>query len=291
MSSGIAFTIFGIDVFWYGIMYAVGFLLAYLYFQKYFNSSLMTEDNKDTAFIIMALSSLLGGRLFYTLVYSPSYYLQNPLDILRVMDGGMSIHGGLIGFVVGCYIVSRKYNLTLYKITDFFMLPAILAMAFGRLGNFINQELPGIPTNSMFGVVFSEVDNLNRFPYQLFAGFSSLIIFHVILYIKMFRTSREGVLTYLTIFLYSITRFFLDFMREPTTLFLNFPVGQWLSLVLIIVTGYMLYRLIILDGKHLNFKEEEKEEERGIELSKNNLKKLHKGKKYEKSKYKTKKNK
>lgn len=257
MSSSIAFTIFGVDIFWYGIMYAIGFLLAYLYFQKYFNSPLMNEDNKDTAFLIMALSSIIGGRLFYTFVYYPSYYFQNPLDILRVMDGGMSIHGGLIGFLVGCYIVSRKYNLTLYKITDFFMLPAILAMAFGRLGNFINQELPGIPTDSIFGVVFSEVDDLKRFPYQLFAGFSSLLIFHLVLYFKMFKILREGVLTYLTIFLYSTTRFFLDFLREPTTLFLNFPVGQWLSLVLIIVTGYMLYKLTILDTREVKLHKEQ----------------------------------
>ncbi|MCH8519201.1 MAG: prolipoprotein diacylglyceryl transferase [Nanoarchaeota archaeon] len=244
MSSGVAFSIFGIDVFWYGIMYAIGFLLVYLYFQKYFITSSMSEDNKDSAFIIIALSSLISARLFFTFFYFPMYYFENPLHILRVMDGGMSIHGGLIGFFIGSYIVSKRYNFSIYKITDFFMLPAILAMAFGRLGNFINQELPGIPTDSMFGVVFSEVDDLKRFPYQLFAGFTSLITFHIVLYLYMFKKLREGILTYITIFLYSIFRFLLDFMREPTTLFLNFPLGQWFSLLVIGISVIMIYKIL-----------------------------------------------
>lgn len=249
-NSAVAFTIFGLQVYWYGLVYVFGFLLSYYYFLKYFKAKNMSEDDKDWSFLILLISSILGGRLFYIMAYNPMYYLSNIVDIIKINEGGMSIHGGFLGFLVGSYIVSKKFNFSMYKITDFFTLPALIALSFGRLGNFFNQELVGIPTQSSIGMVFPEYDSLKRYPYQLFVGAKNLIAFQIILYLYVFKQLKTGVITLSGFLLYSVGRFFLDFMREPTTLFLSFPVGQWLSLVVIIISSYLLYLIYIDTTKY-----------------------------------------
>ena len=238
-------------MYWYGLVYVVGFLLSYYYFLKYFKAKNLSEDDKDWSFLILLISSIIGGRLFYVLAYNPVYYLNNIVDIIKINEGGMSIHGGFIGFLFGCYIISKKYDsISIYKLTDFFTLPALIALSFGRLGNFFNQELVGVPTQSTIGMVFPEYDSLKRYPYQLFVGAKNLFAFQIVLYLYMFKQLKEGVITLSGFLLYSIGRFFLDFMREPTTLFLSFPVGQWLSLIVIAVSSYLLYLIYIDTTKY-----------------------------------------
>ena len=274
MSTSVAFTIFGIDILWYGLVYSVASLFAYIYFLKYFNDSNLSESQKDVAFIIMLISALVGARLFYTLVYFPEFYLSNLGQILRVDQGGMSAHGSFVGLIIGCYIVGRKYNVPMFKFTDFFMAPGILALAFGRLGNLFNQELPGIPTDSRISMVFPEFDDVKRYPYQLLAGAKTLFVFHIVVYLQLFKSLKLGILTAFTAMMYSSSRFMLDFIREPTTLFLNFPVGQWLSLIMFIISVYYLYKLYYtnIGGDERSFFKSRYEEENIVHKNYNNNK-------------------
>jgi phosphatidylglycerol:prolipoprotein diacylglycerol transferase len=130
-----------------------------------------------------------------------------------------------------------------YSTSDFFALPLLLSLSAGRIGNFMNQELVGIPTQSGIGIVFPDYDNLERYPYQLFASFKNLVVFQIMLYLYMFKRLKTGVMTLLTIFLYSLGRFFLDFIREPTTIIFSFPLGQWISILFMAVTLYLLYKI------------------------------------------------
>lgn len=282
-NSAIAFTIFGFEVYWYGLVYVFGFLLAYYYFLKFFRTKDLSEDDKDWSFLILLVSSIVGARLFYTLAYNPLYYLTNFIDIFKINEGGMSIHGGFIGFLVGSYIVSKKFNFSIYKLTDFFTLPALIALSFGRLGNFFNQELVGVSTQSSLGMVFPEYDSLKRYPYQLFAGAKNLIVFQIIFYLYLFKQLKDGVVTVTAFLLYSLGRFFLDFIREPTTLFLSFPLGQWLSLIVIVISSYLLY-LIYTDTTKYKTKGFILILDKDNKNNKNNLnnKKEKKGKKYKK---------
>ncbi|MFP4401899.1 MAG: prolipoprotein diacylglyceryl transferase [Candidatus Nanoarchaeia archaeon] len=243
MSTAVAFTVFGFEVLWYGLVYSLGFLFSYLYYIKFFKHSQLSEDQKDTSFFILVFFSLIVARLAFCFFYFPMYYLQNPLEVLKIYEGGMSIHGGFIGFFLGCWIVRKKYNVSVYSISDFFALPSILALSVGRVGNFMNQELVGTPTNSGIGIVFPQYDDVARHPYQLYASFKNLVVFQIMLYVYIFKQLKAGVMTLSILFLYSIGRFFLDFVREPTTLVFNFPLGQWISIIIMIITGYLLYQI------------------------------------------------
>ena len=258
--TSIAFSLFGFNVLWYSLVYSIGSLLAYFYFSKYFNLEYkseknvkknklkiktlsISEDQKDTIFFTTLILSLLFARLIYCFAYFPEYYLLNILEIFKVWEGGMSINGGFLGFFISLFYFSKKYTVSIYKFTDFFMLPGLLALAFGRLGNFFNQELVGIVTSSSIGVVFPAVDELSRYPYQLFAGLKNLVAFEIILYLQLFKQLKTGTITLLSGMLYSSGRFVLDFMREPTTLYLGFPLGQWFSIIVFVVCSYLLWRL------------------------------------------------
>lgn len=243
MDSSILISIFGFEIRWYGLVYALGFLLSYWYFIKFFKDKHLNDDEKDSVFFIIAITSLIFARLTYCFAYFPEYYFFNPLDIFKIWQGGMSINGGFLGFFISIYILSKKYKFSLYKLTDFFILPGILALAFGRLGNFFNQELVGIPYTGTFSMVFEKYDDISRFPYQVFAGLKNLIAFEILLYLHLFKKLKTGALTLIAALLYSIGRFFLDFMREPTTYYLGFPLGQWFSLIIIIISSYLLYKL------------------------------------------------
>ena len=271
MDTSVAFSIFGIDILWYSLVYSIGSLCAYFYFLKYFSVPILdtnyqeninknkqkqtdkkihtqiyrelTQEEKDSIFFVTLLISLLFARVFYSLAYFPNYYLSNPLEIVKVWQGGMSINGGFIGFFLSLWYFSKRYRISIYSFTDFFMLPGLLALAFGRLGNFFNQEVYGIPTTSSIGIVFPAVDELSRYPYQLFVGLKNLIVFEIILYLQLFKKLKPGAITLISGILYSSGRFILDFMREPTTLYFGFPLGQWLSLIIFIICSMLLFKL------------------------------------------------
>lgn len=258
--TSVAFSLLGFDILWYSLVYSIGSLFAYVYFSKYFTleykseekikknkiktkMSFINDDQKDIIFFTTLIVSLLFARLIYCFAYFPEYYLFNLIEVFRVWEGGMSINGGFFGFFISLFYFSKKYNVSIYTFTDFFMLPGLLALAFGRLGNFFNQELVGIVTTSSIGIVFPAVDELSRYPYQLFAGIKNLIAFEIILYLQLFKTLKTGTITLLSGMLYSSGRFVLDFMREPTTLYLGFPLGQWFSIIVFVTCSILLWKL------------------------------------------------
>lgn len=230
-------------LYWYGLMYVLGFLFSYVLLSYLRKDSLLSKDQFETAFLWIMISSVIGGRIGYILFYNLPFYLSNPEFILRVDMGGMSIHGGLLGAALGVFFLARKFKKSFYELSDFFVLPAGFGLAFGRIGNFINQELIGTTTNSPFGVRFESVDNALRHPYQLYASAKNLLIFHVLLYLKLFKQMKPGILTLYFILLYNLGRFILDFYREPTISLGIISLGQVLCLVFILVSSYFLWKL------------------------------------------------
>lgn len=232
MLESIAFSFFGFDVRWYGISYAISFLFSYFfvtYFAKEFG---FKKEFIEDVFLYVMIWSVFCGRLFYVLFYNSIFYFHNPFEIIAVWHGGMSIHGGIFGAFAVLYYFSRKKNIELLKLTDLFVLPAGLGLAFGRLANFINQELVGKVTNSQAGIVFPLYDNNARWPYQLFEGFKSLIVFEILLFLYFFKKLKTGTLTGIFLVLFSFGRFFLDFLREPDILVFGIiSLGQVLSLI------------------------------------------------------------
>ncbi len=243
MINRIAFEIFGISIYWYGITYSICFLLSYFFIIHYCKYYKIKKEQIENIFFYVMIFSVIGGRLGEIIFYNLTYYISNPLKIFAVWEGGMSIHGGIIAGVLTLYYFSKKYNIEFLKLTDLFAIPLAAALAFGRLANFINQELVGTPTNSSIGVIFPEVDNQTRWPYQIFAAAKNMITFQILYSAFIFKKLKPGIITSLFLILYSFGRFFVDFIREPTTDLGIISLGQLLSLIFGFIGIYILIKI------------------------------------------------
>ncbi|MBW3021299.1 prolipoprotein diacylglyceryl transferase, partial [Candidatus Woesearchaeota archaeon] len=145
----VAFSLFGLEVYWYGIIFVLGFIIAYFFVQylvKERNLSISRKD-VDDFFLWFIIAVLVGARLIYVFVYNPWFYLSNPLHILFFWKGGLSFHGGLIGAVVAGIVFCRLKKIHFYDIADILVIPVALGLMLGRIGNFLTGALWGSVTD------------------------------------------------------------------------------------------------------------------------------------------------
>ena len=225
---------------WYGLMYLVGFGLAFWLGRlriKRAQSGCVTHAVLDDLLFFGVLGVVLGGRLGYVLFYKPDYYFVHPLEIPAVWHGGMSFHGGFLGVLVAVWWVARKHALRWLEVTDFLAPLAPLAFAAGRLGNFINGELYGRVTDVPWGMVFQTGGPLPRHPSQLYQFALEGVLLFAILWIYSARPRPMGSVSGAFLLGYGALRFTAEFFREPDDflglLALNLSMGQWLSLPMI----------------------------------------------------------
>ena len=217
-------------VHWYGLMYVVGFL-AFLFLGKYRArkpGSPITPDQVDDILFYGALGVVLGGRLGSVLFYNFGQFLEEPLMLFRIWEGGMSFHGGLIGVSFAAFLLARKFGLPLLKVSDFIAPLVPLGLCAGRIGNFINAELWGRPTDGPWGMIFPNVDNLPRHPSQLYqAALEGLALF-IILWLFSKKPRPMGAVSGLFLVGYGIARFIVEFVRVPDE-HLGFVAFDWMS--------------------------------------------------------------
>ena len=223
---------------WYGLAYIVGFALTFWYFwQAARRGSVrnLTTEALEHLLAALVLGVLVGGRVGFVLQH-PHQRLSDPLVIVRLWEGGMAFFGGLAGVLIAFCWVSWRHRLRFLEMTDIAVFPAALSLALGRLTNFINAELVGIPTGAAWGVIFPSVDRAARHPYQLYAFASHLALFGMLLFVKRrfpgWVQDRAGRLSYLFLALYGALRFVTDFYRADETYLGPFSTGQWVSLLL-----------------------------------------------------------
>ena len=194
----------------------------------------------------LILGIILGGRLGYILFYNLSYYLQNPFDILKIWQGGMSFHGGLIGVIIVTIWFGKKNKQNPFFYLDIVSIVAPIGIFFGRIANFINSELYGLETNLPWGVKFIQIDNISRHPSQLYeAFFEGIILFLILIFYKKKGFLKiPGLISSLFLIFYSIFRFIIEFFRVPDEhlgyLFLNLTMGQLISLIFLLGGSYLL---------------------------------------------------
>ncbi|MBR9700243.1 prolipoprotein diacylglyceryl transferase [Candidatus Woesearchaeota archaeon] len=234
-----------IELRWYGLVYALGFLLAYFILKRLASEEKLgwfnKKDSEDLIFWLIT-GSILGARLLYVLVYNPLFYLANPLAIFMVWEGGLSIHGGLLGAVIAVMIYARRKSIPFFQISDVLVLPLALVIVFGRVANYMNGELWGTLTSASWCVDFGDGC---RHPSQLYEAAYSLALFVILLVMRETKKLKEGTLTWIFFLLYGFFRFFVTFFRalDPTDPgILGLALGQWLSLALIAAAGYALLR-------------------------------------------------
>ncbi len=248
----VIFSLGPLQVRWYGLMYVLGFLAAYLlvrYQAKKFHWQELDAhiDNLNLAII---LGVILGGRLGYVLFYNPGYYLQHPLEIFATWQGGMSFHGGCIGVLLAGFLYCRRTGLDFWKGADVYVVTVPIGLGLGRIGNFINGELYGRTTELPWGMIFPGGGLLPRHPSQLYEALLEGVLLFVMLWTVKEKTWQQkklwphGTMVVLFLILYGSIRFCVEFVREPDPqlgeVLLGLTMGQLLSLAMI-VSGLLLY--------------------------------------------------
>ena len=202
----------------------------------------------DDLITYLILGIIIGGRLGYVLFYNLNYYSNNLIDILKIWQGGMSFHGGLIGVIVASIWFSKKNDQDPFIYLDIVSLVAPVGIFFGRIANFINSELYGFESNLPWAVKFIQIDNLYRHPSQLYeALFEGLILFLILLYLKKKNFAKNpGFISGLFLFIYSIFRFCIEFVRVPDEqlgyLVLGLTMGQIISFIFLIIGIYLIIK-------------------------------------------------
>ena len=232
------------DIRWYSLAYIAGFIIGSIII-KYLNKKLLNIlSNKqiDSFFIWSILGVIIGGRVGYVLFYQTSYFFVNPIYILKIWTGGMSFHGGLIGIIISMYLFCKKNNIQFFYLSDLVSIVAPIGLFFGRIANFINNELYGKITNFSFAMIYPEIDLQPRHPSQLYEAFLEGIILFIILLTYFNKTKSDptiGKISGLFLILYATFRILIEFLREPDShiglIFNIASMGQILSIPLIII--------------------------------------------------------
>ncbi|MDA9731008.1 prolipoprotein diacylglyceryl transferase [Candidatus Pelagibacter sp.] len=242
----VAIQIFSLEIRWYSIAYIIGILIGWYLSKKYFISKREIREKFDDYLTYVILSIIIGGRLGYVLFYNFGYYLSYPLDILKIWQGGMSFHGGLLGIIFITVWFSKKNNHNPFHYLDIISIVAPIGIFFGRISNFINSELYGTVTSVPWGVKFAQIDNLYRHPSQLYeAIFEGLVLFLILLIFKKRNfLDLPGVISGIFLALYSFFRFFIEFFRVPDEqlgfIIFNLTMGQIISFIFFIVGIYLI---------------------------------------------------
>jgi len=235
---------------WYGLMYLLGFgLFLWLGKQRIKQLKRTGWDEKllDDLLFFGVLGVILGGRLGEVLFYHPGYYFSHPLEIFAVWRGGMSFHGGFLGVLITMALFAHKRKIEWLMLMDFIAPLVPLGLGAGRVGNFINAELWGRPTDVSWGMVFPNVDSLTRHPSQLYEFALEGIALFTLLWIYSSKPRPVGATSGLFLIGYGSFRFLAEFTRNPDDgifglMTFGISMGQWLSLPMVIIGIVMMIR-------------------------------------------------
>ena len=244
---------------WYGLMYVLGFAASYLLvrYQLKQRSFPELQENFENLNIALIISMIIGARLGYVLFYNPAYYLSRPLEIAATWSGGMSFHGGAIGLVVGSWWFCRRKGIPFFKVADTYIVTIPIGLGLGRLGNFINGELFGRPSELPWAMIFPGGGPLPRHPSQLYEALLEGLVLFLLLWTLRDRPYQghrlwpHGSLLALFFTSYGILRFGVEFTREPDAhigLIGPLSMGQILSSLMIVAGLLLWYRLVKKGG-------------------------------------------
>ncbi|GMR15741.1 MAG: hypothetical protein BMS9Abin31_0028 [Gammaproteobacteria bacterium] len=226
---------------WYGLLFASGFFIGFHIMRWVFSREGKSLATIDTLFIYMALGAVAGARLGHILFYDPAYYLANPLEILKIWQGGLASHGGVVGMLIAMYVYAKKTaEISFLWLLDRMTLVIALGSFFIRSGNFFNSEILGIPTTVPWAIVFSRFDSLPRHPAQLYEAAVYLLLFVLLsyLYMKHREKLKPGFMMGLLMVIIFGSRFLIEFVKVPQESFapiLNLNMGQWLSIPVVLL--------------------------------------------------------
>lgn len=242
----IIFSIGPLAIRWYGMMYLLSFVGGYFMMVHVcrLRQYPLNRDAVADLLFYAVIGVVAGGRLGYTLFYHPAYYLTHPLEIFYIWEGGMSFHGGLLGVLFVLLWFAWRRAIPLLQLGDLTVAAVPIGLGLGRIGNYINGELWGRPTDLPWGIVFPGAGPELRHPSQLYEAFLEGFVLLLVIYVLHRLGVRRGVPVAVFLLGYGVARFSVEFFREPDThlgfLWGGATMGQLLSLPMIVVGGMML---------------------------------------------------
>ncbi len=235
---------------WYGLMYVLGFLAGYFLIQKQDRSremGLVGNTAQDLIFYL-AIGLIVGARLGYIFFYDYNEYmtyLKNPLEIIATWHGGMSFHGGLLGAIIACGWFCRRRKLPFWGVIDSVAVATPVGLGLGRIGNFINGELLGLPSNVPWAMIFPEGGPIPRHPSQLYEALMEGPVLLILLWWLRKKRFRDGMMLVFFLLFYGVMRFFLEFFKEPDPqigyLLSYFTMGQILCITMILASLLLFF--------------------------------------------------
>lgn len=235
----IAISLGPLQIHWYGLMYLVGFLAAWWLARRRAHRLGLSADAVETLIFYCVMGVILGGRLGYALFYGLDKLADNPLWLFKIWEGGMSFHGGFVGVLVAALVFARKQHLHFFQLTDFIAPLVPIGLGAGRIGNFINYELPGRVSDVPWAMVFPNMGPAPRHPSSLYEfALEGVVLFGVLWWFSR-HPHQNGTTSGLFLLLYGVFRFSVEFVRLPDSQlgFIAFDwmtMGQFLTLPMII---------------------------------------------------------
>lgn len=248
------FSIGGLEIRYYGLVYVLGFIVAFFYLRYLVDRKKLDLDRDELYDLIFynILGVFVGSRLFHCLVWERSYYLAQPIKILYFWEGGMAYHGGLLGVALATYLFWRRRRIrervSFARLGDCLSVPAVFALALGRISNFINGELPGTVTNVSWCVNFPRAEGC-RHPQVLYAALKRFIILGWLIFLERKR-HKDGFVLWNMITLFGLGRLFIDFFRDDPR-WLGLTMGQHLSLIMLVLGVIVLLKYYRKDLKRM----------------------------------------
>lgn len=258
----VALEIGAIKIHWYGISYMVAFVLGWwLAKVRARQTALLDAKGVDDLIFYVVLGVIAGGRIGYIFFYNFSAWIDDPLELFRVWEGGMSFHGGLIGVLIAMWLFARKMNLKFFQVTDFIAPMVPIGLFSGRVGNFINGELWGAPTSMAWGMQVkcqefyylcsSKLDlpagtelTPPLHPSQLYEAMLEGVVLFILLWLVAMRKPPMMMVSGLFLVGYSIFRFSVEFVRMPDA-HIGYLWGEWLTMGQLLSLPMLLAGLVI----------------------------------------------
>ncbi len=253
----IALQIGPIAVRWYGLAYAAGLIIGWLYIRQLLrrpqlwknDTAPMNADDADELLLWVAAGVILGGRLGHVLFYQSGYYFSNPMEILAIWKGGMSFHGGLLGTGLGMYIYARRSGISVWPVMDLVSAAVPIGLFFGRVANFINAEVVGSPTDMPWGMVFPGSGPEPRHPAMLYeAAMEGVALFIILRYLTHVRLSLKmpGLTTGVFLTGYGVFRIFSELFKivDYRLVYADYPItkGMVYSVPMLFLGLWFIYR-------------------------------------------------
>ncbi|MDH5545749.1 MAG: prolipoprotein diacylglyceryl transferase [Gammaproteobacteria bacterium] len=245
----IIFSIGSFGIRWYSLMFATGFIAGFYIMRDVFKHENKPEEKLDSLLIHLVLGTVIGARLGHVLFYEPGYYLSNPLEIIKIWEGGLASHGGAMGVLISLFLFVRKHQFSYLWLLDRLVIPIALTTSLIRLGNFFNSEILGNKSDLPWAIIFSRIDQIPRHPVQLYESMAYLAIFALLFFVyrKQQRKPAAGLLFGSYLIIAFSARIFLESFKTKQASFdapLAMSMGQWLSVPFILAGIFLLVKAL-----------------------------------------------